>query len=795
MIINGELACPVLFDKDSFLYSFMITPLIFEDEFNLKTIENLPEDNDEIIITPFVEEDIKKQKSCVYGVYGNIIRKVLLPDNRVKILFQGAYGVKIHRFENENIAFYTPIDKEIQMPSKSKTLAFVRILKETCENISKITNMFSEDMLKTIQSCNDPLRLVEIISSLIHLDKEVALKIVLSESFEYKCEKILEILREIIESCRIEQEIKTKVHQKIEKNNREYFLKEQLKQIQNELGNNKNGDLTEYKDKLELKKPFMNKDAFEEIEQQILKLGRINVDSTDASMIQSYLDWALEIPFEVNKDEHLSIKDVEKQLNKDHFSITKPKERIVEYFSLRSFLQKRNLLKKRNNSTILCFYGPPGVGKTSLANSIASALKKSLVRVALGGIEDVSELRGHRRTYVGAMPGRIIQGLIEAKQMNPVVVLDEIDKLGFSHRGDPTAVLLEILDPEQNSHFRDHFLNFNVDLSNIIFIATANDISQIPAPLRDRMEFIELSSYTPQEKFQIAKHFLIPQELEKHGLKNDEISISNEAIEEIIEKYTRESGVRNLRRKIAGIFRKITKNMIFDKKIKKTNITKRNLNDFLDKKIFEPDEIDKENNIGIVNGLAWTAVGGVMLKIETIKIRGKGEMKITGQLGDVMKESSQIAFSVIKTLIDEHKLKVPLGLIPRLQDEKIAPTSSEIYKRYDLHMHIPEGATPKDGPSAGITMCVAIASILTNLKVRSNVAMTGEITLSGKVLPIGGLKEKLIAAHNSKIKEVLIPKKNYERDLDEIPQDVIKSLKITPVSHIKEVLEISLCEE
>ncbi len=779
---------PILFDEGNFLYPFMISPLIFDDEINLKTIENLNV-TDEIAITSFSPDKISKQKCC--AIFGKIIRKVVLPDNRVKILFQGSIGIFINEIsQNENGSFLANFDfLQIKFPKKTTTLALIRTLKDYCETISKITDIFSDDMKKTIQSCNEPDRLLDIIASLIHLKKDIACEIFLDTNYETKCEKILNILQDIIETCKIEKEIKSRVHGKIEKNNKEYFLKEQLRQIQKELGENKDLDLKEYEEKLELKKPFMNEDVYKEINKQISKLKRANPDSADASMMQSYLDWAIEIPFEKFCDKKLSVKDVEDQLNKDHFSILKPKQRIVEYFSLKAFLEKRNLLNN-NSSTILCFYGPPGVGKTSLANSIATALQKSLVRIALGGIEDVSELRGHRRTYIGSMPGRIVQGLIEAKQMNPVVVLDEIDKLGFSHRGDPTAVLLEILDPEQNSHFRDHFLNFNVDLSKIIFIATANDISQIPAPLRDRMEFIELSSYTPQEKFQIAKNFLIPQELKKHGLQNSEISISDGAIEEIIEKYTRESGVRNLRRKFAEIFRKITKEMVFDPKIKKTNVSQKNLSKFLDKKVFEFDEIEKKDSIGIVNGLAWTAVGGVMLKIEAIKIRGKGEMKITGQLGDVMKESSQIAFSVVKTLIDERKIKISNN---KISDQK-SVADEEIYKKFDLHIHIPEGATPKDGPSAGITMCVAIASILTDTKVRSDVAMTGEITLSGKVLPIGGLKEKLIAAHKCKIKEVLIPQKNYSRDLEDIPQSVKDDLKITPVSHIKEVLKISLCD-
>lgn len=431
----------------------------------------------------------------------------------------------------------------------------------------------------------------------------------------------------------------------------------------------------------------------------------------------------------------------------------------------------------------MCLYGPPGVGKTSLANSVAKALKRELVRIALGGLEDVNELRGHRRTYIGAMPGRIVQGLIEAKQINPVVVLDEIDKLNRSFRGDPSAVLLEILDPEQNAKFRDYYLNFNIDLSKIIFIATANDISAIPSPLRDRMEFIELSSYTPNEKFAIAQNYLIPDERTKHGLKASELSISKDACELIISEYTRESGVRNLRRKIAEICRKSVKKLLLSD-IKKISISPKNLSEFLDKKVYEIEKQSGQNAVGQVNGLAWTAVGGEVLKIEAIKIKGKGQLTLTGSMGDVMKESAQIAFSVVKTLIDSGKVRLPKHLTRKLK--------ANIYDIYNIHLHIPDGATPKDGPSAGITMCVALASVFSEKKVRSDVAMTGEVDLVGKVLPIGGLKEKLIAAYKADIKTALIPAKNYERDLKDIPLEVRENLNIIAVSDISEVLGYTL---
>jgi ATP-dependent Lon protease len=460
-------------------------------------------------------------------------------------------------------------------------------------------------------------------------------------------------------------------------------------------------------------------------------------------------------------------------------------------------LELRGINDQEGRGAILCFAGPPGVGKTSLANSIAEALKRPLVRIALGGLEDVNELRGHRRTYVGAMPGRIVQGIIDAKKMNPVIVLDEIDKVGRSQRGDPTAALLEILDPEQNTNFRDYYLNFNLDLSKAIFIATANDVGKIPGPLRDRMEFISVSSYTPQEKFEIAKRYLLPQELKKHGLKPSEVSVSKSAMQEIIHKYTREAGVRNLRRRLADLIRKSAKKILENPEVNKVSVSMKNLKDFLEKTVFEIDKTDAIPRVGVVNGLAWTAVGGDLLKLEAIRIKGKGMMQVTGSLGDVMKESSRIAMSVVKTLIDTNKLEISAENIPltaKEREDSIKVEASEVYKRYDLHIHVPDGSTPKDGPSAGIAMASVISSILSGKKIRSDVAMTGEISLIGDVLPIGGLKEKLIAAHRAEMVLVLIPQKNYERDLEDIPKEVRDALEIRPVKRIEEVLDIVLVD-
>ncbi|MGG7073002.1 endopeptidase La [Campylobacter sp. 9BO] len=784
---------PIIVEDELFLYPFMITPLFLSDEENLRALDVALANESPVLIVPSKpQNDGARDFESIYdaGVIGTIMRRVPLPDGRVKILFQGMEKGRIVK-QMSKMPLQAVVDiLHVVRPSQVKIDALIVVLREKVRELSQFSHFFPPDLLKTIEESVEAVRVCDLVSSALRLKKQIAYSFFIEENLEQRLLKLIDYVIEEIEANKLQKEIKNKVHSKIDKTNKEYFLKEQLKQIQAELGANSDRDeeIEEYRKKLDGKKKFMGEDAYKEIKKQIDKLSRMHPDSADANTIQSYLDWTLEVPFENVAKKRSSITEVSKHLNADHHSLEKPKERIEEYFALRELLELRGVSEKVNNGAILCFAGPPGVGKTSLANSIAKALKRELVRIALGGLEDVNELRGHRRTYIGAMPGRIVQGLIEAKQMNPVVVLDEIDKVGRSYRGDPTAVLLEILDPEQNNKFRDYYLNFNIDLSKVIFIATANDVSAIPAPLRDRMEFIQLSSYTPQEKFEIAKKYLIPQELKKHGLKPSDITISKDAISLIIAEYTRESGVRNLRRKIADILRKVAKN-ILTKNEGKINVTAKNLKDFLEKKVFEIESADKKDRIGQVNGLAWTSVGGDVLRIEAIRIQGKGAMQITGQLGDVMKESAQIAFSLVKVLIDNKKIKVPMSIVPKFDDDKRKLDFSDVYRRYDLHLHVPEGATPKDGPSAGITMVTAIASILTDIKVRHDVAMTGEITLSGRVLPIGGLKEKLIAAHKAGIKIALIPRKNFERDLNDIPEDVKNDINIIAVDVIEDVLK------
>ena len=793
---------PVIVDEEILLYPFMIAPLFIGDEDNLKAIDLAMETQDKLIfIAPSKTNDNDENAQDFYdiGVIGTIMRRVALPEGRVKILFQGLSRGSILEVESQKplIAKVAPI---ISQPFDAiRTEAILAVLKEKLRTLYNISQSFPQDLLKSINDTTDPNRAADLISSAIRLKKDQAYKIFKESNPEERLLSLIEITMEEIRAQQIQKEIKNKVNSQMEKVNKEYFLKEQLKQIQKELGgdSNRDSELEEYRQKLESIKKFITKDVHKEIQKQINKLSRMHQDSADANVLQNYLEVVLEIPFGQYSKQDLEIDAVEKQLNKDHYALEKPKERIVEYFAVRKLLEMRKNKEPQSEQdtagakgTILCFYGPPGVGKTSLANSIALALKRKLVRIALGGLEDVSELRGHRRTYIGAMPGRIVQGLIDAKEMNPVVVLDEIDKIRNSFRGDPSSVLLEILDPEQNKEFRDYYTNFDLDLSQVIFVATANDLSTIPAPLRDRMEFININSYTPDQKEQIAKKYLIPQELKKHGLQSKEVSFTQGAIKLLIEKYTREAGVRNLRRKIAEVLRKVAK-QILQNSTEKIQITPKNLHDYLDKIVFEFESASKGAEVGLVNGLAWTSVGGDVLKIEALKIRGKGSLNLTGNLGDVMKESAKIAYSYVKSLIDNGTLKVDTKQIPLTQEEKSQHTHlspNEIYNRFDVHLHVPEGATPKDGPSAGIAIASALSSLLMNKKVRGDIAMTGELTLRGKVLPIGGLQEKLIAAYKSGMKEVLIPKKNFERDLDEIPQEVRDGLIIHPVSTFKEVL-------
>lgn len=797
---NFPQTIPLIVEDDIFLYPFMIAPLFLSNEQNIKAVEYAIEHNKLVIVAVSKQsKEGKREHNSFYdvGVIGNIMRKVSLPDGKIKVLFQGLAKGRISDFSDDNSLFVNVNILESEESNEQSIKSVIEVLIENVKKLSRLNIKFPADLVKTIEENDDATRIADLISSVLKVKKDEAYKLFSQTNIEQRLFDIIEVIKKEIESFKIQKEITQKVNSKIEKTHKDYFLKEQIKAIQKELGsdNQKEVEIESYKKRLKAKKAFMPKEGYKETKKQIEKLGRMNPDSPDASLLQTYVEQVLDIPFGEYADEKISVKNVEDQLNKDHYSLEKPKERISEYFAVKQLLEQRNIEDLKSKGTVLCFVGPPGVGKTSLANSISKALKRPLIRVALGGMEDVNELRGHRRTYVGAMPGRLVKGLIDAKKMNPVMVLDEIDKLGANHRGDPTAVMLEILDPEQNHEFRDLYINFPLDLSQVIFVSTANDARKIPAPLRDRMEFIEISSYTPNEKYHIAKDYLIPQELEKHGLKKTEVSLNKATIELIIEKYTREAGVRNLRRVFSKLFRKSVKQILNDETLEKVVINTKNIKSYLDNPIFEIDPADKKDFVGIANGLAWTSVGGDVLKIEAIRLKGKGSLAVTGNLGEVMKESSRISYSVVKLLIDKGALLIENETIPKsvkeIEDKTIVDPS-EIYKRFDIHLHIPEGATPKDGPSAGITMALAIASVLSDRPIKADVAMTGELTLSGKVLPIGGLKEKLIAAYKAKMKKALIPRKNYDRDLDDIPQEVKDAMEIKAVNVIEDVLKEAL---
>jgi ATP-dependent Lon protease len=779
----------------------MISPIFLTDEKDINAATEAME-NDSLLFVTTTQAGREGERilDALYpmGVVGNIMRRTQMPDGRVKILFQGFARAKAFEPISEDPILKARIDIVKNEPFDALNVeAMLSILRDKIRQYSALNSTIPADLVKTIEENEEPHRTADLISSMLDIEKTKTYTLYSEKNIEKRLLGLIDEVTSQIETVKVQREIHNKVHTRIEQTNKEYFLKEQLKEIQEELGidTQHKEEIAAFRKKLERLKPHLEEDAHKEVKKQLDRLARMHPESADANVLMSYLEWVFDIPFGEYSNGSLNIKRVSRELDNDHYSLEKPKERIVEYFSVKELASLRGKKANEGKAEILCFAGPPGVGKTSLANSIATALDRPLVRIALGGLEDVNELRGHRRTYVGAMPGRIVQGFIEAKTMDPVIVLDEIDKVGRTQRGDPTAALLEILDPEQNSHYRDYYLNFHIDLSRAIFIATANDVGRIPAPLRDRMEFIGLNSYTPNEKYEIAQRYLIPQELKKHALRKNEIDITPKALRKLIEEYTREAGVRNLRRRIAALMRKSARTILEDSSVEVVRITAKNLKNFTDKKVFEISLVSEEPQVGIVNGLAWTAVGGDVLTIEAIKIKGKGSLQLTGSLGDVMKESAKIANSVVKIIIDDKLLDIDSLLIPRTLKEEEDGTSvdpSEIYKRYDLHLHVPEGATPKDGPSAGIAMAVVMASILSEKKVDNHIAMTGELTLTGKVLPIGGLKEKLIAAYKAGVTRVLIPQKNLERDLEDIPQEVKKTLEIVGVEHIEEVLALAL---
>jgi ATP-dependent Lon protease len=758
---------PVLAVRDIVIFPYMILPLFVGRDISVKAVEYSLNSNRLIFLLTQRDFNVENpEPSDLYsiGTVCMIMRMLRLPDGRLKILVQGLSKARALSFKEHEGFYVAKIEKIEDVQIKEITLeneAMIRTVKEQLEKVISLGKNIPPDAMVIIENIDEPGRLADLIASNLGLKSEQAQEILEINNPIERLHKINEILNKEIQLLTIQQKIQKDARNEMDKTQREYFLREQLKAIQKELGDidEKAEEINEFRKKIEEAK--MPEKVKEEAEKQLRRLERMHPEAAESAIIRTYLEWLTELPWSRSTKDRLDINSAKNILDKDHYDLEKIKERILEYLSVRK-------LKEKMKGPILCFIGPPGVGKTSLGRSIAKALGREFVRISLGGVRDEAEIRGHRRTYVGALPGRIIQGIKQAGTNNPVFMLDEIDKLGMDFRGDPSSALLEVLDPEQNNSFVDHYLAVPFDLSNVMFICTGNIADTIPSALKDRMEIIYLSGYIEEEKLQIAKRYLIPKQLEEHGLNASVMKISDKAIRYLITHYTREAGVRNLEREIANLCRKVARYIAEGKK-KKFYITPQKVSKFLGAPKYLPEEELKKEEVGVATGLAWTEAGGDVIYVEATIMKGKGNLILTGQLGDVMKESTQAALSYVKSKSKELKI-----------DEKLFSTM-------DLHIHVPAGAIPKDGPSAGITMASAIASVFTGKPLRKDVAMTGEITLRGRVLPIGGLKEKVLAAKRMGIKTVIIPKRN-KKDLEELPKYVKEGMKFILVESMDQVL-------
>lgn len=713
-------------------------------------------------------EDPTKEDFYEVGTICKVKQMLRLPGDNLRVLVEGMKRAEVTEFIDEEEYFNVVVDEiEIIEPKEvnPEVEALMRMVMDTFEDYITASNKITTDVLLTVSEIDEPERMADVIASYIYLKPES--KQTILETFDpyERLEKMNYILREELEVLQIEEEINNKVKTQINKVQKEYYLKEQIKAIQQELGDEMSieNEVDGYLDKI--KKAKMPKEVKIKAEKEVNRLRRLSPSSAETGVIRNYIEWLVELPWNKKSKDRSDLKISREILDEDHYGLKDVKERILEYLAIRT-------IAKDLKAPILCLVGPPGVGKTSIARSIARSLNREFVRMSLGGVRDEAEIRGHRRTYVGAIPGRIIDNMKKVGVKNPVFLLDEIDKLNSDFRGDPASALLEVLDPEQNNTFTDHFLEVPFDLSKVMFITTANSVSTIPAPLLDRMELIQVSSYTEDEKFQIAKRYLVPKQIKEHGLLDYDVKISDNSIKETISSYTREAGVRRLERTIGSLCRKSAKRIV-EEKVKSIRINTGNLKSYLGAPKYQYDNINKKNEIGMVTGLAWTSVGGVTLNIEVNLMPGKGKVQLTGKLGDVMKESAMIGISYIRSKSEDY------GINPKFNEST------------DIHIHIPEGATPKDGPSAGITMITALVSAFTKIAVKSDVAMTGEVTLRGKVLPIGGLKEKTIAAHRAGIKKVLVPFEN-KKDMEEVPAKVKKELEFVFVENMDQVLEHAL---
>lgn len=766
---------PLLPIRDLVIFPYMVFPIFVGRNFSINAIEEAIENNDRYIFLALQKEkDIETpEEDDIYkiGTVATILRMVKLEDDRVKILVQGVARGKIKKFIKENDLYKVQVeilDKDEEYTESLEVEALIHSVKDLLDKAVGYGKQILPDLISIIKSVDEPGRLADLVASVLDIQSKEAQEILEIIDPIERLRKVHDLLIKEVGLLEVQQKIRNAAREQMEKDQREYFLRQQIKAIQEELGekDERQEEIEEYQKKI--KEAKMPKEIEEEALKQLKRLEKMHPDSAEAGVIRSYLDWLVELPWNKKTKDILNLKKAQKILDEDHYDLEKVKERIIEYLAIQKLRKGKGI-----KGPILCFVGPPGVGKTSLGRSIAKALGRKFTRIALGGVRDEAEIRGHRRTYVGAMPGRIIQAIKQAGTKNPVIMLDEVDKLAMDFRGDPASALLEVLDPEQNKEFVDLYLGVPFDLSEVMFICTANRIDTIPRPLLDRMEVIRIPGYSEEEKLHIAEKYLIPKQLKETGINKNLVEFTRPGLQFLIRGYTREAGVRSLERRINEILRKIAKEIALKGKKKKYKITKSVVKKFLGAPIYVPEK-ERKDEVGVVQGLAWTEVGGEVLKIEATKMKGKGNLILTGSLGDVMKESARTALSYVKSKAEEYGINL------------------EDFDKYDVHIHVPAGAIPKDGPSAGIAITTAIFSIFSELPVSSDVAMTGEITLRGHVLPVGGLKEKILAAKRAGIKTVILPEKNKDEVLEDLPPFVRKDLDLRFVDHIDQVFPIAI---
>ncbi len=759
---------PVLPLRDIVVFPHMIVPLFVGREKSVRALEDVMKDDKQILLVTqknAAQDDPSTADIYTVGTVGTVLQLLKLPDGTVKVLVEGGTRARITHFADNDAFFQAYADSIPEKTGERQEMAaLARTVVSQFEQYIKLNKKIPPEVLVSINQIDDPAKLADTVASHLTLKIPEKQELLETEAAADRLEKVFGHMEGEIGVLQVEKRIRNRVKRQMEKTQREYYLNEQMKAIQKELGEGEDGrdEMAELEERIN--KTVFTKEARDKAVAELKKLRSMSPMSAEATVVRNYLDWLLSVPWSNRTKIKRDIKSAEKVLNADHFGLEKVKERILEYLAVQQRIKKMK-------GPILCLVGAPGVGKTSLGKSVARATGRNFVRMSLGGVRDEAEIRGHRRTYIGSMPGKILQGMKKAKSSNPLFLLDEVDKLGADWRGDPSSALLEVLDPEQNGAFNDHYLEVDYDLSDVMFVTTANTL-RIPQPLLDRMEIIRIPGYTEDEKVEIARRHLIPKQMAAHGIRKTEWSISEDAIRDLIRHYTREAGVRNLEREIANLTRKAIKDILM-KKTERVTVTRRNLEKYAGVRRFRFGEAESEDLVGVTTGLAWTEVGGELLTIEAVTLPGKGRVTATGKLGDVMKELVQAAESYVKS---------------RSHAFGIRPT---IFEKRDIHVHVPEGATPKDGPSAGVGMVTSIVSVLTGIPVKSSVAMTGEITLRGRVLPIGGLKEKLLAALRGGLKTVLIPQDN-EKDLAEIPDNVKRGLKIVPCRTVDELLSNAL---